>query len=193
MSPVTHFLTGWVAASFSPKLGRRERAVVTLASVLPDMDGAGIIPELVTRGSEHPLFWYSAYHHILCHNLAFGLILALAGWAATRRFLIGALVLLSFHLHIAEDLVGSRSPDGYQWPVIYLYPISHSLELTWNGQWQLNSWPNYAITLVALLIVFLMARKRGYSPLELISTNADRTFVEVLRRRWPLGLDHDCT
>ena len=74
MSPVTHFLTGWAAANCA-KLDRRERAIVTLACVVPDLDGVGIIPELLTRSSSHPLLWFTLYHHSL-HSLAFAVVVA---------------------------------------------------------------------------------------------------------------------
>ncbi len=74
MSPVTHFLTGWVFANCA-KLERRDRAIVTLACVAPDMDGLGIVPELLTRHSAHPLLWFTLYHHSL-HNLAFAVAVA---------------------------------------------------------------------------------------------------------------------
>jgi hypothetical protein len=47
MSPVRHFLTGWVIANAGP-FNRRERAVITFAAVVPDIDGLGIMPELLT-------------------------------------------------------------------------------------------------------------------------------------------------
>jgi inner membrane protein len=184
MSPVTHFLTGWIAANASTRLEPRERAIIALASVAPDLDGIGIIPELLTATSDHPLLWYSSYHHVLCHNLAFGLVLVLIGWMmGVRRWLTGMLVTLSFHMHLAADLIGSRSPDGYQWPILYLYPFSHSWQLAWSGQWQLNAWPNYVVTVLALSVVLTLAWKRGYSPLEMLSANADRALVRALRRR----------
>src|SRR6266849_6127491 len=58
MSPVTHFFTGWVFANCFD-LERRDRALVTLACIAPDLDGLGIIPELLTRNSSHPLVWFS--------------------------------------------------------------------------------------------------------------------------------------
>lgn len=58
MSPVTHFLSGWVLANCA-KLDRKDRALVTLACVIPDIDGLGIIPEILTRNSAHPLLWFS--------------------------------------------------------------------------------------------------------------------------------------
>jgi hypothetical protein len=188
MSPVTHLLTGWITANASMRLDRRARSVITIASVAPDLDGLGIIPEIFTAGSNHPLLWYSSYHHVLCHNLAFGLVLSLLGWImGARRWLTASLVLLSFHLHLAADPIGSRGPDGYQWPIRYLYPFFNSYEVAWKGQWELNAWPNYIITVLALFTVLALARKRGRSPLEIASTVADRTLVEALRRRWPLG------
>src|SRR5260370_39310411 len=108
MSPVRHFLTGWVFANCA-KLKPRDRAIVTLASVAPDLDGLGIIPELLTRNSSHPLVWFSLYHHSL-HTLAFALVIAGGAFVlATQRWKTGLLALLSFHLYLAEDLLGARS------------------------------------------------------------------------------------
>src|SRR4051794_39532823 len=96
MSPVTHFFAGWLLASVSPTgrpttLTRREKALVVAAAVAPDIDGIGIVPELLTRNTSHPLLWFSQYHHSL-HTLAFALVCTLAGYliagllATTRPF-----------------------------------------------------------------------------------------------------------
>jgi membrane-bound metal-dependent hydrolase YbcI (DUF457 family) len=115
MSPVTHFLTGWVLAN-SASLGRRERALVALAGVVPDIDGLGIVAEYLTRNSRHPLEWFSTYHHSL-HSLPFAVVVAAVTFVlATQRWKTASLAFLSFHIHLLEDLVGSRGPDGYQWP-----------------------------------------------------------------------------
>src|SRR5579859_8252312 len=86
MSPVTHYLISWVLAN-SAKLERKERAIVTLAGVAPDLDGLGIVPEWLTRNSAHPLNWFSEYHHTLGHNLGFAIavtgvscLIANRGW-----------------------------------------------------------------------------------------------------------------
>jgi hypothetical protein len=53
MSPVTHFLVGWVVAN-AGGLDRRDRTIVTMAGVIPDIDGVGVIAEYLTReGSRH--------------------------------------------------------------------------------------------------------------------------------------------
>jgi hypothetical protein len=184
MSPITHFLTGWVFANCA-KLEPRDRAIVTFSSVAPDIDGLGIIPELLTRNSTHPLLWFSLYHHSL-HTLAFAFVVAAVGFAMARqKWKTGLLALISFHLHLFEDLLGSRGPDGYQWPIPYLMPFSPALQLTWQGQWQLNAWPNVLITVALLLITLWLAWRRGFSPLEMISPRLDAEFVTALRKRFP--------
>jgi inner membrane protein len=184
MSPVTHFLTGWVFANCA-KLEQRERAIVTLACVAPDVDGLGIVPELLTRNSVHPLLWFTLYHHSL-HTLAFSLFVAALAFALARqRWKAGILGLVSFHLHLFEDVLGSRGPDGYQWPIPYLAPFSSALQLAWRGEWGLNAWPNVALTVVLLLTTFWLAWRRGFSPIEMISAKADSAFVRALRRRIP--------
>jgi hypothetical protein len=94
------------------------------------------------------------------------------------------LALVSFHLHLFEDLLGSRGPDGDSWPIPYLKPFS-SIELAWQGQWQLNAWPNVAIRVALLMTTFWLAWWRGFSPLEMVSEKADSAFVNALRRRFP--------
>ena len=184
MSPVTHFLTGWVFANCA-RLDRRDRALVTLASVAPDIDGLGIVPELLTRNSSHPQLWFSLYHHSL-HTLAFALVIAaVASALGDERWKTGLLAFVSFHLHLVEDVAGSRGPDGDQWPIPYLKPFSSMLDLTWHGQWALNAWPNVAITLALLLATLWLAWLRGFSPLEMVSEKADANVVAALRQRFP--------
>src|SRR5580704_16377684 len=188
MSPVTHFLTGWVFANCG-RLDRRDRALVTLACVIPDIDGLGIIPELLTRNSTHPLLWFSLYHHAL-HNLTFALVVAVLAFAlAAQRWKTASLALLSFHLHLFEDVLGSRGPDGDQWPIPYLAPFSQAPQLTWSGQWGLNAWPNVVLTVILLLMTFWLSWRKGFSPLEMVSAKADAAFVGALRRRFPRGND----
>ena len=187
MSPITHFLMGWAVANSARSLVKRDRALVTWASVVPDADGLGIIAEWATRHSNHPLNWWSEYHHVLGHNIGFALLASAAATVFARQRLKSTLlVFISFHLHLIGDLVGARGPDGDQWPIPYLFPFSRHMQLTWSGQWTLNAWPNFVITAVLILATVFLARQRGYSPLEMFSVRADTAFVRALRARFPL-------
>lgn len=85
MHPITHLLLGWTVASIA-RLTHRERAAVTLAGVVPDLDGLGILAEVLTRSWDRPLLWWSDYHHVLAHNLCGGLLVAaLSGILANSR------------------------------------------------------------------------------------------------------------
>ncbi len=175
----------WTVAE-AAQLDRRDRALVTLAGVAPDLDGLGFAAEIATRGWAEPLLWFSRFHHVLLHNLGAGLLAAVAGFAlGRRRGLTAALCLVTFHLHLLGDLAGSRGPDGSPWPIPYLLPFSSRAQWAWSSQWELNAWPNIVLSLVLLALAFWLAWKRGRSPLELVSHRADRAFVTALRRRFP--------
>ena len=183
MNPVSHLLISWVAAN-TVDLSARDRALVTLAGVAPDIDGLGIVAEILTEHTTSPLLWYSKYHHVLCHNLGFGLLLAVtAVFFGVRRWMTAFLALVVFHLHLLGDLIGSRGPDDYQWPIPYLYPFSDRWKLIWAGQWELNAWPNILITGLFLATTVCIGWKNGRSPLEVVSKRADAGFVSILRRK----------
>jgi len=104
-----------------------------LCGEFPDIDGVGIIAELLTENTTMPLIWYSKYHHVLGHNLLLGLILVAAVFLLSiKRWVSAALAFLTFHLHLLGDLVGSRGPDGYQWPIPYFFPFSANWTLSWD-------------------------------------------------------------
>jgi len=155
---------------------------------VPDADGFGLPFELLTRASTHPLTWWSDYHHVLGHNLGFALFTALVvSLLAQRKIWTTFWALAAFHVHLFEDLIGARGPDGHQWPIPYLSPFSSQWQWTWSGQWFLNSYPNFLLTVALMTFAFKWAWARGYSPLELISSKADGAFVEALRRRFRRG------
>ncbi len=178
---------GWAVANMVPSLTKQDRAFVTWASVVPDIDGLGIIADKLTQNSAHPTDWFGKYHHLLGHNLGFALVVVVIAAAfAKHKVGLAFLVFFSFHLHLLADLVGARGPDGDQWPIPYLLPFSNRLQLTWSGQWALNAWPNMLITGVLIAIALVFARRRGFSPLEMVSQKADTAFTRALRNRFPL-------
>jgi inner membrane protein len=187
MSPITHFLMGWAVANSAPSLGQRDRALITWASVVPDLDGLGIIAEWTTRNTSHPLNWWSDYHHVLGHNVGFAIFVsASAAIFARQKIATVLLVFVSFHLHLLGDLLGARGPDGYQWPIPWLLPFSSHPQLIWSGQWALNAWPNMLLTALLLGTTLALARHRGFSALEIFSRRADAGFIFALRKRFPL-------
>ncbi|UUZ50235.1 metal-dependent hydrolase [Massilia sp. B-10] len=69
MSPITHFLVGWTALERF-QASRRDKALVVLAGVLPDVDGLGIVADFITR----TLGWaetnyYQQFHRMVGHGL----------------------------------------------------------------------------------------------------------------------------
>lgn len=184
MKPTTHLFLGWLVAD-SAGLCRRDRAVVTAAGVVADIDGAGIVVERLTWNTEHPLLWYDTYHHLLCHNLAFGLLVTVAAFScARRRWMTAGLAFTAFHLHLLCDWVGARGQDGSYWPIYYWFPFSRA-EQVWRNSWALASWQNMLVTACALGMTLFLAWKRGYSPLGMVWAAGDRGLVAALRERFP--------
>jgi hypothetical protein len=184
MNVVEHFLIGWCVANVWPELSNRERIIITAAAVIPDIDGLGLLAEIPTRNTTHPLLWWTEYHHVLAHNVGFAALVTIVAFAlATHRWRTGLLTLLSFHTHILGDIVGARGPDGYQWPIPYFLPFSRTPVFSWDGQWALNGWQNFVITGAALAMTFILAWSRGYSPVGIFSERADELLVQTLRRR----------
>jgi hypothetical protein len=55
----------------------------------------------------------------------FALVIAALAFAlAVQKWKTGLLALLSFHVHLFEDVLGTRGPDGYQWSISHLAPFS---------------------------------------------------------------------
>jgi len=185
MNVITHALIGWGLATATPSLTRVERIWTVAAAVASDLDGLGLVAELATRGSQRPLFWWSEYHHVLGHNLLFALLVSVAAWLFTRRAVVALLAAIAVHLHLLGDLFGSRGPDGYQWPIPYLWPFSDSPALAVPWQWQLNAWPNVVFSAVLLGYTLWFAWRHGSSPLELVSRRGNEAFVHALRARFP--------
>lgn len=155
-----------------------------MVGILPDLDGLGLVSDLVTHGKTE---WFAQYHHLLCHNLLFGLLLSATPilLVKARRLRVFLLSLAAFHLHLLGDLMGSRGPDGYQWPIPYLWPFSPSFELTWHGQWNFNGWQNSLILAALFAWAVCLAFRRHRSFVEIISRDLDRQILGFLSRgRW---------
>lgn len=189
MSPITHGLAAWVLlANAPPETTRRERVIITAGGLVPDVDGVGAAPDLLTRWfTDAPTSYFQDYHHLL-HTALFAAI-ATAGAAAlargglARRLTTAALFCAAFHLHLVCDVLGSGGPDGSRWDIPYWRPFSAAHRWDWSGQWRLDGWQNVTLTLVLLALTALLALRRGRTILEVVSARADAAVVEVVRRR----------
>jgi inner membrane protein len=183
---LTHFFAGWALAQTSTT-NARDRALVTWASVLPDLDGLSIVPDLANRALGRPESdFYFRHHHLWTHGLPAATLTAAAAFLLARKKLRTALlVLLSFHLHLLCDLLGSRGPSSDDiWPIAYLAPLSSRWTVSWSGQWALNDWRNVLFSALLLVLAGALAVRRGYSPVSLFSAKADAAVVAAIRARF---------
>lgn len=183
MSPGSHLLSSWLVANYFVPT-QRERRIVTLAGLSPDLDAIGWLADRVNDWRGYVSDYYFEYHHVIGHNVVASLIISaiVCSLASTRRPLIFMVSMLVIHLHLLCDLLGSRGPDGYQWPIHYLYPLNAELEWAWSGQWELSAWQNTAITLTLLGIAMAWAWKQRYSFVQVICGWLDREFFKMLER-----------
>lgn len=178
MHAFTHGLISWIVAESVPSLTRRDRALILAGGLIPDLDALTIL-----GGSE----CYQTWHRLVCHNVLFvaGYV-GLVAIVARTRLAAALLALVTIHLHMLCDVIGSAGPDGSIWPVPYLLPFIRGEEhyVRWSGQWQLASWPNYTITGVTLVVCAILGVRRGRTIVEAFSLAGDAAVVEVLRRRF---------
>ena len=186
MTPGAHLLASWLTA-YGSGADQRERRLVTMAGLSPDLDGFGWLIDRVSPllGRESTL--YETFHHVLGHNLVAAVVMAClaARLSPKRKIRVLGLSLLVFHLHILCDVMGSRGPDGYQWPIYYLVPFDSQFGWVWSGQWELSSWQNSAVMVGMLLVAGLIGWRERCSFLEVISVKLDRAFFDIWNRRWP--------
>ena len=183
MAPPTHLLAAWaIADSFG--LAPRDRNLVTWCGLLPDLDGLGLGMDLANDLLGRPeTAYYHLYHHSLLHGILAAVLLpGLAALFAGKRLKVLALALVTFHLHLLADLLGSRGPAPTDlWSIPYLAPFSSRWTFVWAGQWRLDSWQNFIITMALLAFTLARALRRGYSPVSVFNIQADQTFVRILR------------
>src|ERR1700722_93083 len=109
---------------------------------------------------------------------------------AQRRWRVFWLAMLTFHLHLLCDLVGSRGPDrGDIWPILYFGPLSQHPMWFWKYQWKLDGWQNQIIFVALFAWSLAIAVKNGDSFVGVLNHRCDGIFVGVLRkwhdRLWP--------
>jgi hypothetical protein len=159
---------------------------------MPDIDGLGIFVDVgrsLLTGKEPTFQYYQQYHHYLLHGwpgalLVTGLLLCFA----RERWRVALLCIITFHLHLVCDLIGSRGPtSGDLWPIAYAEPLFRNPVFFWKGQWRLDGWQNRIICLSLSVTEIGMATRRGYSCVEVFSSKADTVFVSVVQK-WRANL-----
>ena len=165
----THILSGWCVANLVPRLGPRERGLCVLAASLADLDGLGIV---VSRE------WYWDYHHVLGHNLLYGVVLCALLAVFSRRGARGlgfVLYLALYHLHLLMDYYGS----GPGWGIPYLWPLAR---WQWRSAdaWEFYSWQNISAAALTVAWTVWIANRRGRTPLEAVMPKLDAQLVQRL-------------
>ena len=169
MNPIVHAGISWLAAQ--PLTRRRDRILVTVAGVAPDLDGLSLL-----AGVEA----YGRYHHVLTHGFVAAISTSIVCAAAARqRALTAVLALLAFHLHLLCDLAGS----GPGWPLSYYWPFANT-EWFWHGQWNLASWQNSVIGVLVSVACLAVAFWKRRTFVEVFSLRADAALVAALRQRF---------
>jgi LexA-binding, inner membrane-associated putative hydrolase len=166
----THILSGWCVGNLIPGFTPRERLLCMLAASLADLDGLSIL-----GGQE--AYW--DYHHILAHNLPFGLLLCLVLAAVSTHRVVGFAVFLGlFHLHLVLDYYGS----GPGWGIPYFWPFSSHQWLRADA-WPFYSWQNISAAVLLIGWTVWIARRQGRTPLEALMPRLDRQLVHIIRGR----------
>lgn len=180
-SPGAHLMMSWLLSN-TADISRRERGAITLCGVAPDIDGGGYLLDLLSPTWGRETFFYQQFHHVLLHNFAASLAAASIGWAVARarKGMTALLCFLAVSLHIVCDIAGSKGADGYQWPIPYFWPVSDK-GYTWQGQWELNAWPNIIMALGLFAACCIFARKKGRSPFEVIPGRIDAAVFEIVQ------------
>jgi hypothetical protein len=184
MSPATHLFASWVIAAKTTD-NPRDCRLVTLAGILPDLDGLGLIPDVATRALGYRgTMYYEHYHHFLLHGIYGGIAIAmLLACFARHRWRVLLLALLVFHVHLLCDLVGSRGPEPEDlWPIFYDGPFNKNWMWLWKGQWQLDAWRNRILSAVLFVWSLQIAVQLGYSFVGVFNRRLDEKFVGVLRQ-----------
>lgn len=187
MSPITHFLVSWTLGDRATPIAR-DSFLVGIAGILPDLDSAGVVIDLLSPrlgGPETEL--YATYHRVGLHGGAGLLLLAgVVSLFAQRKRLVFLMALLVGHIHIFCDIIGSRGATADDiWPIWYFAPFTKdSGFLSWSGQWPLNAWQNVLLTVCLMAWIFRVMYKENRSPLLPFAEKVHKAVREVLANRF---------
>ncbi len=168
MLPTTHALSGWCLGNLI-KLNSRERLFCMIAACISDLDGIGLIFDMK---------YYLQYHHIVGHNIYFGIICSLILAFFSQSKLKSFFTYLSlFHVHLILDYYGS----GTGWGIYYLWPFSNHWFHSPHA-WPFYSWQNQTagVFFIVWMIIITFYCKR--TPLEMILPPFEKRFIAIIER-----------
>jgi membrane-bound metal-dependent hydrolase YbcI (DUF457 family) len=176
-----HLAIGWLIGERAGLAARRDRRLVGLAGLVPDVDVLVYPLAYLWYGADIDRAYavYALVHHRYTHGIVFAALCMLGAWAVATpavRGKVALLTLLAIAAHIAGDVIGS----GPGWPVHPLWPASDlALGVSWS--WNASDWRNIALSAAAIALTLGYARRRGFSPLECFSYRADDWLATVVR------------
>ncbi len=174
-----HLLVGYLLP-WGALRERRDRVIVALAGLAPDVDA----PLLLAMGRDA----FIAHHHRWTHHLAGAALAAAAGAALGRsRGRTAAFAAAAWLAHLLCDLIGGgdRHPgEPFAYPLPLLWPFSTRPFDPFPWAWSLASWQNAVVAAVLLAVSVPLALRHGRTVVELFSPRADGAVVEALRRRF---------
>lgn len=186
MQGPTHLLISWYAAEAVGLDSPRNRRIVALSGLAPDLDVLAYVAGIGYYDFDRDLAFehvWSVVHHRYTHGLGFILLTGIVAWLLVRNrepdqsLRVAALAMAACAIHVFCDLVGG----GPTWPVYPAWPIS---DFAWSAPWSwtLAQWPNTVILFSLLAGMFLYARLAARSPLESINYRLDHWFVTIVRQ-----------
>lgn len=173
-------MISWVGArSIFEK--RENRIAVSVSGIAPDVDGIGLLIDVGLRVFNVQTHYWGAWHHKL-HALPFCIVICclVTVFVKAQRVLTFVIAFILFNVHVFCDLIGSKGPDGFQWPIPYFYPFKAEVSFVWSGQWALNGWQNILISAISVFAVWFFIKSKETTPLEIVSKRLDGILRKIL-------------
>ncbi len=190
MQGPSHLIITWFAADAAGLDAPRERRIVALSGLAPDIDVLAYIGAIFYFGFDKDLAFehvWEVFHHRYTHGFGFVLLTGVVAYLIARHgrgkeghrraVAVAALSMAASMIHVFCDVIGG----GPTWPVYPLWPMS-DFGWTVSWSWTLADWPNNLILFSCLAGMMIYGRLSGHSPLEAINYDLDRWFVKVLQQ-----------
>lgn len=195
----SHLIISWFGAEAAGLRTARDRRIVALSGLAPDIDVLAYIGGIMYFGFDRDLAFehvWQVLHHRYTHGLGFVLLTGIIAFIVAgrgtrpkqlpfgRAARVAALSMIASMVHVFCDVVGG----GPTWPVYPLWPVS---DFGWTAiwSWTLADWPNTVILFSCLVGMMLYAKASGYSPMESVNYSFDRWFVTIIQHGTSKSID----